>query len=274
MLSLSTPVESITPLAKKYKANLSRLGIETVRDLLWHLPVRYEDFSVVNKIDDAVKGETIVIIGRIVSVAARRSWKSRKSITEAIIEDDTGQIKAIWFNQRYLSKVLTQGSVFYFSGKVIDFYGLTLSNPSHERFDEKAESLHFGKLTPIYPSSGKLTQKLLRFFSVSALKKEPNVIEKLDKTYLEKESMFTLPRAVKEIHFPDSQENIEKAIYRLKFEELWQVQKKSRELKKRLEKLPAHPLKAQNLPLESWFDSLPFTLTNGQKTLSQRFQRI
>lgn len=264
MLSLSTPVESITPLAKKYKTDLTRLGIETVRDLLWHLPVRYEDFSVVNKIDDAVKDEAIVIVGKVVSVAVRRSWKSKKSITEAILEDDTGQIKAIWFNQRFISKVLTQGSVFYFSGKVIDFYGLTLSNPTHERYDEQSDSLHFGKLTPIYPSSGKLTQKLLRFFTMSALKKDPNIVENVDKSYLAKEGIYTLPEAVKEIHFPDAEENIEKAIYRLKFEELLQVQQKSRELKKRLERLPAHPLKAQKPALEGWVLTLPFTLTDGQ----------
>ena len=265
MLALSTPVTEVASLAKKYAKSLERLGIITVRDLLWHAPVRYEDFSNITPMDSIQKGDEAVVVARIVSIAARRGWRSKKNITEAIIEDDTAQMKAVWFNQPYLTKVLTQGATFYLSGKVIDFYGLTLSNPTHERYDEEARALHFGKLTPIYPSTKQLTQKLLRFFVVAALKKNPNIIEHLDKDYLAKEEMLSLPRAVREVHFPQSNELQEKAVYRLKFEELFQVQQKSKELKKRLERFVSPTLSQSTEALHEWFRSLPFTLTHEQQ---------
>jgi ATP-dependent DNA helicase RecG len=273
MITLLNEVSKISPLANKYNAQLERLSISTVRDLLWHLPLRYEDYSNVSLIDNLRKGDDVVVVVKIVSIVARRGWRSKKNITEAIIEDDSGQMKAVWFNQPYLTKVLTQGSTFYLSGKVIDFYGLTLSNPTHERFDKEIQALHFGNLTPIYPSTQRLTQKLLRFFISSALKKNPNIVEHIDEEFLKKEHMLTLPEAVKNIHFPKSHEVQQQAVYRLKFEELWQVQEKSRELRKRLEKLKGHPLASNESSLTSWLDSLSFELTPGQKEAWKEISR-
>lgn len=265
MLQLTTPVTSITPLAAKYRASLERLGIITVRDLLWHLPVRYEDFSKKISIDDVEAGENAIIVARVVSIMSRVGWKSRKNIVEATIEDDTGEMKAMWFNQRYLTKVLHQGATFYFSGKVVDSSGLTLSNPAYERYEKTSEALHFGNLTPIYPSTQRLTQKLLRFFMAATFKKEPNILEHLNDSYLKKEDMITLSEAVREIHFPKSTRSQRKAVYRLKFEELWQVQKRSLEFRKKLSKLPSFAIKEQTSSLDKWFESLPFSLTQGQK---------
>lgn len=264
MLALGSAVSDVAPLAHRYTTQLERLGIKTVRDLLWHLPVRYEDFSKTRTIDSLEKGEEVVVIARVVSIAARRGWRSKKNITEAILEDDTGQMRAVWFNQPYLTKVLNQGSEYYFSGKVIDFYGITLSNPTHERFDGESKALHFGNLTPIYPSTQRMTQKLLRYFVASALRKSPHIVEHLPAEYREEQQMLSLPQAVREIHFPHSIELQEKAVYRLKFEELWQVQQRSKELRQRLEKFASFSLDHNPDTVAEWISSLPFALTKSQ----------
>lgn len=265
MLSLATPVSDLSSIAAKNKSQLKRLGITNIRELLWHLPIRWEDFSHIVNIADVSPESRVVVVAKIHSVAARRGWRSKKHLTEAIIEDGTGKMKAVWFNQPYLTKVLASGKTFYLAGKVVDYYGLTLSNPIFERFDAKTKSLHFVGLTPIYPATEKLTQKQLRFLVKTALDKKPAVIEHLPKEYTAKECLMSLPEAVENIHFPEDNKKLKQAIYRLKFEELWQIYYKSRAVREKLAELPAYPIATEKSVIKEFLKTLPYTLTAEQR---------
>src|SRR3989344_1413885 len=101
-ISIHTPIGDIGRIDRRIIPSLKRLGIETLEDLLFHFPIRYEDFSDERAISDIVVGTTVTIRGVVESISNTRTFKKRMMITEAKIRDESGTIKAIWFNQPFL----------------------------------------------------------------------------------------------------------------------------------------------------------------------------
>ena len=132
-ISLETPLYDIlgarTPLLKRFE----KIGIKTVRDLLWHFPSRYEDFSKISRIADLEPGEHATVQAAIEEVKSRRTRRGL-TIVEAILSDESGTIRAIWFNQPYIANTLHAGRVANFAGKVSisDENELYLNNPAYE----------------------------------------------------------------------------------------------------------------------------------------------
>ena len=108
-LNLTTPLEDIHGIGPNFLKKLKRLGIQTVRDLLWHFPTRYEDFSEIYKTNDLIPGQEATVQGIIKNISSRHSWRRNITIVEAVITDDVGSIKATWFNQPYIKNVLRPG---------------------------------------------------------------------------------------------------------------------------------------------------------------------
>ncbi|MBI4099247.1 ATP-dependent DNA helicase RecG, partial [Candidatus Parcubacteria bacterium] len=131
--NLSDPVSRLPRVKPLVAKRLKNLGIEKVRDLVLHLPRRYEDFSNVTAIRDLRVGETVSIKGEVASIKSQRTWRKRMMVTEAVLKDGTGSVRAVWFNQPYLADSLRQGYLVAISGKVsLDQRGLVFSHPSHE----------------------------------------------------------------------------------------------------------------------------------------------
>ena len=102
MIKLSNSVSEIRGVGTRYLRYLEKLGIKTIKDLLWYFPFRYEDFSKIKKISELQPEEKCSIMGSVKKIGIRRTFRKKMFIVEAIIEDGTGQIIAIWFNQIYL----------------------------------------------------------------------------------------------------------------------------------------------------------------------------
>ena len=115
---LNTPLAELTGFQTRFATKLKKLHIETVRDLLYFFPARYEDFSVTYPIADLVPHAEVTIQGVVAEVEARRAWRRGMTVVEAQIEDATGRIRAVWFNQPYLKETLRPGRLANFSGKV------------------------------------------------------------------------------------------------------------------------------------------------------------
>jgi len=148
-MNLDTPIEEIPRIGPQYQKRLKKLGIKTVRDLLFHFPHRYEDFSNLKKISQARVGERVCIRGKISQIENTRTWKKRMFLTQAVVKDDSGTIKIVWFNQPYLINVLKEGDFVSLVGKAIsDKYGLYLSSPAYEKIN-----LRFAKSNIQYPIS-------------------------------------------------------------------------------------------------------------------------
>ena len=114
-MRLDTLVTKLNRVGDVLGKKLKRLGIETVRDLLFYFPFRYEDFSQIKKIKDLKDGEEVTIRVKVELIANKRSPRKRKMITEAVVSDGEDQMKLIWFGQPFITKTIRTGSEIYLS---------------------------------------------------------------------------------------------------------------------------------------------------------------
>ncbi len=272
-MNLSTPIEEIPRIGPQYQKKLKKLGIKNFKDLLFHFPHRYEDFSNLMTISEVRTNERACIQGEILEIENTKTWRKRMILTQAIIKDDSGSIKVVWFNQPYLINVLKKGDFVCLAGKItFDKYGLYLSNPAYEKIgkyglkNKNYELIHTGRLVPVYPETEGLSSRWLRSILRPILINLKNKIKDfLPEKIIKKYDFLPLQKALWQIHFPDSLELAKKARERFSFEELFLLQlyilKERLALKK--EKAFSIPL---NLELvQSFVKSLPFNLTTAQK---------
>jgi len=113
---------------------LARLRIQTVEELLYHLPARYEDITDIQSVGGLVKDQEAIVYGQLSGLKARKAWTTKRPIAEGFIEDGSAKIKVMWFNQPYLAKMLTDGMYVKMVGKVTGSEGkLYIANPEVEK---------------------------------------------------------------------------------------------------------------------------------------------
>jgi ATP-dependent DNA helicase RecG len=272
-MDLSTPIEQIPRIGPSFQKKLKKLGIRTVKDLIFHFPHRYEDFSNLTEIAKAKLGEKVCIRGKILAIENTKTWKKRMILTEAIVKDETGAMKVIWFNQPYLINVLKEGDFVSLAGKVAfgrkskrDLPEIYLQSPTFEKILPEKELLHTGRIVPIYPETEGLSSKWLRMMIRPLLKKLKDKIEEfLPEEVLKKYKLLPIKKAIWQVHFPDSLKLAKKAKERFSFEELFLLQ-----LRVLKEKLKLKSKRANSIPfnlelVKKFINSLPFELTKAQK---------
>src|SRR3989338_9199519 len=111
MTPINLPVERLSNVGPRNIGRLHKLGIKTVKDLLWHFPVRYEDYTETTAISDIEPGQKINIQGEILKISTRRIFPRRMSVTNALVGDETGAVKVVWFNQPYIENQLAKESL-------------------------------------------------------------------------------------------------------------------------------------------------------------------
>lgn len=250
---------------KQTEQALKKLGLEKVEDLLFYFPFRYEDYSQRKLIKDIQAGDNISLKGVIEMIQNKRSLKQKKRLTEAIISDNTGLIKAIWFNQSFITQNLKVGDEISLAGKVAESYGqLSLISPQYEKISH-LDNINTQGLVPVYHLNSGLSQKQLRFLIAQVLDAREQLTEWLPAAIIKNLNLMELQQAIKELHFPSSWDNIQKARLRLGFSELFVRQLRSQLIKFQLKSRTAHIIKFQELLTKSFVKSLPFQLTKGQK---------
>ncbi|MBT4349669.1 ATP-dependent DNA helicase RecG [bacterium] len=268
MLTAKTNIVKLHKIAKEHSKSLAKINIHTIGDLLWHFPHRYDDLTQVKTIADLIEGELSTIAVKIIKIKIARVWKRKLTITEITATDGQENIKAIWFNQRFVSKILKEGDEVYFNGKPTKKANIwQLSNPSYEKIKDNA--LHSARLVPIYHLSGRITQKQLRFLMSLALKAIPYTEDPLPAELLNQEKFPWLHEALQAIHFPKDADQLHEATVRLKFQELFYLQCKYQLAKKDYLDASSWPIKTQKRSLEDIILKLPFTLTNDQNDTLQ-----
>ena len=231
MLNLETPVEQLNKVGKNVAGKLKHLGIFSARDLLFYYPFRYDDFSALKKIKDLKVGDVTTVKGKIELLANKRSPRKNMVITECFISDETGSLKALWFRQPFIGKILKNNDEVYFSGKIMgDLFTLSMQNPSYEKISD--DTTHTARLVPIYPLTEHLTQKQIRFLIKEALLSVAEIKEWLPAGFLKKYHLTDLISAIKQIHFPGNQGKLFLAQRRLKFDELLNLHLQNLALKK------------------------------------------
>ncbi len=273
-LKLETSITQIAGVGEVLASKLKRLGIYTVRDLLYYFPFRYEDFSQVSKISELQPGQLTTIAVQIEMIGAKRSPRRRLVLTEAVVTDDSDRLKVIWFNQPFIAKTLKVGDKIFLSGKVtVDRFGLSLQNPSYERMKE--ETVHTARLVPLYPLTEGITQKQIRFFISEIIGLSDATTEWIPKELLEKNKLLAFSDALRGIHFPKSQEELTRCLERLKFDELFVLQLRAEMLRQELARVHAPQIKFSIEPVKEFVARLPFELTKDQRVAAwEIFQDI
>lgn len=250
-----------------YARRLEKLGINKIEDFLFHIPFRYNDYSLVSKIDKVQAGETVTIQGVVEEIknVYTRKWKT---FQRAVIKDETGTINALWFNQTFLTRVLIKGETVSLSGKVSQEKNkLILQSPDYEVIFNN-QTIHTGRLVPVYPETKGISSKWLRRQIYKLLEEKSQIKEYLPKEIIKENNFLYLSDAIEKIHFPKNLEEAEKARKRLSFDELFEIQLSSKIRKKEWEKekikTPWEIEKFQK-QTESFIKKLPFELTNAQK---------
>ncbi len=266
-MNLSTPIEDIPRIGPVYQKKLKRLGIKTVQDLFFHFPRRYEDFSNLIPISKVKINEICTVYGKILGIETKRTWKRKMFLTEAVIEDKTGAIKATWFNQPYLTKTLRKEDNVFLSGKVtISKNGIYLSNPIYERGDLSSDLTHTGRLIPVYPETAGLSSRWIRYILKPLLTDlEDQIDETLPKEIIKEYKLMPVKKALWEIHFPSSVELSQKAQHRFSFEELFYIQLFVLRERNRLNKEKSVSLPIKLETIQNLVKSLSFKLTDAQK---------
>src|SRR3989339_1473053 len=272
MVNLSTPIEELPRVSAAYAKRLKKFGIKTIQDLLFHFPARYDDFKKKKKISAPRHklGQTACAQGKIIEIENSRTKKRWMAMTEASIEDDTGQIKAVWFNQPYIAKSLKEDDFVSLAGKISLYKeGLYFNSPSYERinnFDENENLTHTGRIVPVYPETRGITSKWLRYIIKPLLYRFAEQIpESLPKEIIKKYKFLAIQEAMWQLHFPETFEHADAAKARFSFEELFLIQLNvlKEKIKLKQKKSPACPMRADLM--KKFTSSLPFKLTDSQK---------
>jgi len=271
MISLETSLENLPKIGPAYQKRLKKMGLATVRDLLLYFPSRYDDFSNVIPIEEIKTGETVCVQGRISTVEHRKSFRKWMDIIEIIVEDQTGFVKATWFNQPYLEKTFKEGDTVFLAGKVsLGQEGLYLNNPSYEKTTGPEDNLtHTGRIVPVYPETRGVTSRWLRFIIKPLLAQLYNTFpEILPEQILKKHKFLPIKKALWQVHFPDSFELLDASRARFSFEELFLLQLSVVKEKFRMMQKKSPPCPMDVELMKEFTKSLPFTLTDSQKQCS------
>ncbi len=231
------PVELLsTPLAQSgltAGTQLRRAGIRldfyTVRDLLFHLPRRYDDLREMRKLGQLSMeqdGTVVSVQARVGDIRVEAGFRGRIQRTIARLEDDTGSVDATWFGRRFIERRLAVGVEVVVSGKIKHFgRRLTFDNPEFQVLTDETEVLHAGRIVPVYPLTSGLTAARLRSAIREALDKAGHAYpEYLPASVVAEEGLLPIDRAIEEAHYPGSFEGRDAALERLAFDELLALQ--------------------------------------------------
>ena len=266
---LSSPTRELHGVSDTYAKRLERLGINTIQDLLYLFPSRYDDFSALKTIDKLDYGEEVTIIGTVRETKERTSKKGQ-SIVTSTISDGTATVHATWFNQPYLTRRLRPGKQIVISGKVDQYMGRpTFVSPTWEPLDE--ELIHTKRLVPVYPLTRGVTARWLR----RLVKRTTDywslrLPDHLTTAVREERDLLDLESSIQQIHFPDSLSALEQARRRLAFDELLMIQLGVLKQRHEWQDRSGQSIQIDAPLLRTFLESLPFALTPAQeKALSQ-----
>ena len=267
-INLDLLITDFRKIDKKREKALKKLGLITLQDLIFYFPKRYEDFSTITAIKDLRLGSHCTIRGQIKSIDNEITPRRRMRLTKATISDKTGSISAVWFHQLYLKNYLKPETNVTLSGKVERGYptGWQMISPSYEKY--KPESIHSGRIIPIYSESAQLTSRWLRFIIKPLLNKIGKIQEWMPRRILDKHKLIDINQAINAIHFPANINELNQAKKRLAFDEMFLLQLRTASLKLNWQKNKSRAIKFDKLLIKDFVAGLPFKLTNPQKIAS------
>ncbi len=263
-MTLDSPISDLQGVGDKLGGYLAKLGIRRVRDLLWHFPRRWEDYSQIVPIGQMRPGP-VTFRGEIEQIHVRPAHTNRRlRLTEAVIGDDTGSIGVTWFNQPYLTKTYPPGSQVLVSGQVeLKSNRLGMTSPAIEAASDDPKDT--ARIVPVYPETEGITSKQLRGLVRQVLDLAADLEDPMSDEILLKTKLIDLPEAIRQIHFPDNQPGLLAAKMRLAFDELWYLILAGLVIKQEIQTESAPVIKFDEAIAKNFVGQLGFKLTNAQR---------
>ncbi|MHB8105009.1 MAG: DEAD/DEAH box helicase, partial [Dehalococcoidales bacterium] len=267
--ALDAPITVVKGISTALTTRFNKLGVKTVRDLLYYFPHRHIDYSKLKSISQLTEGEEQTIIANVWQAQETRPGGRRSA--EAIVGDATGNIRVVWFNQPYLVKSLPTNARIIISGKVSLFKGRHVFMSPEWELAEGQDSVHTARLVPIYPLTRGLHPRQVRRLMKEFVDTWAEQLTDFLPTELRQRlNLLELPVAISQAHYPDDDATKDKARTRLAFDELFLLQlgvmKKKRDFQ---ETKPGTPLEVKETLLVKFLASLPFSLTSAQEKVLQ-----
>ncbi|MFH1639883.1 MAG: ATP-dependent DNA helicase RecG [Chloroflexota bacterium] len=262
--SLDQSITVIKGISETTASRFKRLGVRTIRDLLYFFPNRHLDYSHIKTINQLADGKEETIIAHVWQ-AKETNIGSRRS-TEAIVGDETGNIRVIWFNNPYIARRLATNTGVIISGRVGSFHGRhVFESPEWELLEDK-EPIHTGRLVPVYPlTSGLYARQVRKLMKGTVAEWAGAVPDFIPPAIREQCDLLPLTRAISQAHFPDDETSKDRARVRLAFDELFLLQLGMVSRKHRFQKNQSYPFVIKRNVLHSFIKSLPFKLTASQE---------
>jgi ATP-dependent DNA helicase RecG len=266
-MDINSSLEENFRLTERQKRGLGKLGLKTIRDLLFYFPSRYENFSARKNIIDLQEGDKTTVYGKISDLKMEKSWQRKMPLSHAVISDFTGAIRAVWFHQPYVANILRNGDKVALTGKIgRNKNGLYLANPSYEKISSYEALGKGAAFLAIYPETPGITSRWLRFAIQKILKTtieyppDPLPLEILNQYHLP-----SLKSALIFIHTPQKLGDAEAARKRFSFEEVFFIQLSRLKERAENEKKHSFDIKIREKDLRNFLSIFPFELTSAQK---------
>jgi ATP-dependent DNA helicase RecG len=271
-VALNAPVTVLQGVGPRYAQNLARLGLRTLRDLLYYFPRRYDDYSQLKPINRLWYGEEVTVIGTVQNITTRNIHGGKDQIVEAILSDGTGALRISWFNQTWIARRLHQGAHIVISGKIEQYLGrLVINNPEWEPLEQ--QQLSTNRIVPVYPLTAQITQRWLRrIMHQVVMYWAPRVQDPLPSEVLRSADVIDLSTALIQAHFPDTWDSLKAARQRLAFDEIFLLQLGVLRQKQAWQDQTADRFQADPHWIQAQFDRLPYTLTDSQHRAIQDVQ--
>lgn len=276
-INLKSEIQFIKGVGPKMAAKFNKLGVETVKDLLYFYPRVYKDYTNITKIGDieisnteyqtwipgqARDDNSVTISGNIVGINNKTTSRKRFTVTEAVVEDGSGSLKVVWFNQPFLQKMLKAGSKVILNGKISrDPYSNTLQMESPDRANRPM-------IVPVYSETAGISSKYISKIYLSIENKVESIQEYLPKDVVEGNGLMVIQDAIKQLHQPKDSKTLETARRRMAFDELFFIALKAQISREEIRSEKAPALKIDEKQLKKFTEKLPYTLTNDQKRAS------
>ncbi|MBE2222952.1 MAG: ATP-dependent DNA helicase RecG [Anaerolineae bacterium] len=261
---LSQSLQSIKGVGPKIAENLNKLGANTIWELLYIFPRRYDDYSLMKPIKDLVYGEQVTIIGTIWETRSRKV-RGTQTLVQSIINDGSGSVQVTWFNQPWLAEKLKAGLQIVISGKTELYLGrLVFNSPEWEPLS--IEPLKTRRIVPVYPLTQGLNSNKMRDIMRNTVNRwTPHIPETLPEAIRKRQDLYPLPLAVNQVHFPQGQKALHDARRRIVFDELFLLQLGMQSFKQEWQSHSGQPLLVETAVLDDFRSTLPYTLTGAQE---------
>jgi ATP-dependent DNA helicase RecG len=263
-LKIKSSLRSINSIGKSREKSLMDLGINTIEDLIYFFPRKYEDFRKISTIDKLQIGEQVTVAAVVKSIHKRKSKNRNMDISEVVIEDGTGSLRISFFNQPYLENQLKIGSLISVKGKVDTYLGrLVMNSPAWEKIDQESEEIN--GITPIYKVPEGFSQKAIQKIIKETLTIWGSQIEDyLPAAEIRSHDLMGLKEAIIESHIPKDFELLEKAKNRISFDQIFFLQMGVLGQKNEWNHKTAAVYRITKAFLASIFAGIPYELTNAQ----------